>query len=72
MLFIFVGIIIGKYALNSFVSIIPHSWDLAARYTEMAIIGVGIGTVLPLYRTRKIQYVLLAGLGFGILIFYLF
>ncbi len=70
--FIITGIIAGHYALKRFVGILPHSWDVAARYTEMAIIGVGIGTVLPLYKNKKVRYIVLAGISIGIIIYFIF
>jgi hypothetical protein len=59
------GIKLGSVLLNY----IPMEWNFYARYTEYAILGIGVGLTLPLYKGLKKVMVILFGCMAGILIY---
>ncbi|MGD9897840.1 MAG: PTS sugar transporter subunit IIC [Calditrichaceae bacterium] len=69
--FIFITLYIGYNLSGKFVSSVPVIFNEYAKYTEWAVLGAGAGLVLPLYKSKNSQLVLLIGGIIGMIIFYL-
>jgi len=67
---ILVSLVVGEIIIKFVLNIVPESWDNIAIYTEMAMIGIGAGTVFTLYRKRWLQMVISAGILLGLILFY--
>jgi mannose/fructose/N-acetylgalactosamine-specific phosphotransferase system component IIC len=70
----FVLIVVAMYLgdfLFKHVLIIPAEYDKYFKYGTMAIIGIGVGLVLSIFKEKKYRSFLITGLIAGCIIFYL-
>jgi len=68
---IYISVVFGEQLLSNIISVVPASWNTAARDVEIAIIGSGIGLVLNFYRERKNWRYLFFGFILGIVLYFL-
>jgi hypothetical protein len=71
-LFIFMASMLGTFLINQLINLVPSNWNPIARYSEMAILGIGIGNVLPLYKEHSAKIQVILGFVAGIILFYIF
>ena len=67
---IILSLLLGDICFNIF-SIIPVSLEPYFKYGAIAIIGIGIGLVLPIYREKYSQSIIILGIIIGIFIFWI-
>lgn len=53
------------------IELIPAALDSYFQYGAIAMIGIGIGLILPVYREKYTQYMIIIGIMAGLIIFYL-
>jgi len=65
---IFVAMYVGDM-IFTYVLKIPLEWDRYFKYSVMALVGIGAGLMLSMYKERKSQFLLGMGLLFGCIFF---
>jgi PTS system N-acetylgalactosamine-specific IIC component len=72
-LLFFIFILLSLYTGNLYfkiIELIPAAIDSYFQYGAIAMIGIGIGLILPVYREKYTQYMIIIGIMVGIIIFY--
>ena len=67
---IFIGLVFGDIIFSQ-ISLIPPEWDKYFRYGLMAILGLGIGLVISLYKQKDSRFLMLSGFLIGGIVFLL-
>jgi len=67
---IFLAMIVGDL-IFTYVLKIPLEWDRYFKYSVMALVGIGAGLMLSMYKERKNQFLLGMGLLSGSIFFLL-
>jgi mannose/fructose/N-acetylgalactosamine-specific phosphotransferase system component IIC len=65
-----VALILGDI-LFSFLFLVPLGWELYFSYGVTAILGIGVGLALPMYKERNCRFFILLGIIVGSIILFL-
>lgn len=70
-LLIMVALILGDIVF-SFLHLVPLGWELYFSYGVTALLGIGVGLALPMYKERNCRLFILLGIIVGSIIIFLF
>jgi len=65
---IYLSLLVGDW-LFGYITLIPASWDNVFRYGSIAVLGIGVGLALPLFKEKNYRPFLAAGLITGGVLF---
>jgi PTS system mannose-specific IIC component len=66
---IFISLFISVLVFSKLIALASIEWNIYARYTEMALLGAGVGLTLLLFKENKIKRFIVIGLITGLVLF---